>query len=483
MFMSYYRSATGAIAVETQEESRMLRDLRLELPEDATIAEFTAPTGALTQVKFVAKENRIIRVKDPILTGDLAAVYAWLGKAPGRVAVIYDAHMLMNNPGTWRTLINQLPMIRSPEGDGNAGLIVFVAPGFDFTHHNPLRGIIPVLQYATPDRESLRAIADRIHALPDGRDGKLVVDALCGLGADVAEQVCAENLVAHKAWHPATLNEARRRKLREAGLEIWTPVTELAGLGGIQDFVNNEVLPWMDHPTLSIRRILACGVMGSGKSFFARWIASKVGCECVRLSLSRMKGSLVGQSEAALRRALKTIDDMAAEAPLVVVIEEIDTIARDGADGGTSASMFQELLVWTQESRSRCIVIGTLNHLSRLDSALSRRFTSQFYFDVPSRAERLAVSKMYYANFGCPLDTAELLADITEGYTISEVAESLIPSIARLSNCKPTIAIVNKVVASTTPATKTHADQVAEMRKAASSLRKANSVDDTFTVH
>lgn len=484
MFMSYYRSATGAIAVETQEESRMLRDLRLELPDDAMIAEFTAPTGALTQVKFVAKENRIIRVKDPILTGDLAAVYAWLGKAPGRVAVIYDAHMLMNNPGTWRTLINNLPMIRSPEGDGNAGLIVFVAPGFDFTHHNPLRGIIPVLQYATPDRESLRAIANRIHALPDGRDGNLVVDALCGLGADVAEQVCAENLVAHKAWHPATLNEARRRVLRRGGLEIWSQVPELGGLGGLKNHIETELLPWVHDETLAIRRILAVGIPGTGKSFFSRWLAHKLGAECARLSFSAMKGSLVGQSEANLRNAFRTIDSMAKESPLVVVMDEIDKVSATGNDSGVSSGIWNETLVWLQESKSLAIVVATANDLSVIDPAMENRFSSRLYFDLPSVAERREVITLHYNRVGMhSLDTVQLLADITDGYSNRELSEAIIPAIARLSNRTPTTAIVNSVVVDATPSSKTQAAQLEKMRKAASSLRRANDPDDgTFEV-
>lgn len=485
MFTSHFKAGSGVIAVQTREEARLLTELCKELPA-AEIALLNAPAGDLLGIVFDAKVNRVVRKKEPIKKNcNLADAYEWLAAHTSRVLFVQDAHMLLNNPGTWRALSEALPRIRHPEGEGKrASMVIFVAPHFQLSMDNPLAGNIPILTFDTPNRAALRTVAASLRELPEGREGERVVDALCGLPSEIAEQVCAENLVANEGrWNPDTLNEARRRAIRVGGLEIWKPVTELGGLGGLKEHIEDEVLPWIYDDTLAIRRILGAGLPGTGKSYFARWLAHRLGCECARLSVPSLKGGLVGMSEQNLRRALRTVDTMAAESPLVMVIDEIDTIARDGSDGGTSAGMFAEILTWLQESRSKCIVVATLNRLDLLDAALHSRFHSSFFFDLPSVTERRAVAEMHYRRCGCPLDTVNALADITDGFSNREIAESVIPSIARLSNRNPTHGIVNKVCASFTPASKTQADQLAKMRAAAAPLRKANDTPDTFEVN
>jgi hypothetical protein len=260
--------------------------------------------------------------------------------------IVYDWHTLANAPGNWRALIEALPALRSPKGASPtdpASLVIFVGPTFDLTPANPLRGILPILPYAPPGRQAIERTATALAPLPEDKKDA-IVDALCGLSADSAEQAAAEVLARGQGWNTDALRDARRQQLKTAGLELWDSVSAIGGLSGLQTFAETEVFPWLRDPQLSVRRLLCASLPGTGKSYSARWLAHRLGCECARLSIPSLKAGIVGASEGNLRRALRVIDSMAAHAPLVVVLDEIDTIARDGLDGGTSSGMFAELL-------------------------------------------------------------------------------------------------------------------------------------------
>jgi len=477
MIRSHYQSATGCLCVETREEQRFLYNLISEIKSydsEAEIAMMSAPQDEIQQI-VINNEGKVV-VGRPVINGavNMAKAYAWLSESARRILVVFDWHMLCNNAGQWRDLLDAIQFIRQPQTEGNASLVIFVGPSFTFSEHNPLAGSMPILQFNLPTRSELRVIANGIGTLPEGEEAERILDALCGLSADTAEQVCAGHLVSHGRREVTSLNAARRQAIRQGRLEIWSPVAEIGGLGNLKDHVENEVVPWVRDESLAIRRILAAGLPGTGKSYFARWLAHRIGCECARLSIPGLKSGFVGESEANLRRALRTLDSMALESPLVVVLDEIDTVAREGADGGASSGMFAELLTWLQESRSLCIVVATLNRLDKLDAALASRFQSQLFFDLPSPDERRDVIRIHYQRCGCPLDTVDFLTDSTDGYSNRELAMSLIPSIARLSNRQPTREIITKVVMNTQSSSESQPDQLAKMRQAASSLRLAN---------
>ena len=470
MFSSHYSAGSGAVLVETREESRMLRDLLAELPERAEVMTVAAPNGQLRD----ARTGRALQGQ-----GGLAAGYNWTSDRPGRVLVVWDWHMLANSPGHWRMLIEALPGLRRPKNSRQedlASLVVFVGPSWDLQVQNPLRGALPLLQFDPPDRATLAAVAEKLH--PTNGMADQVADALAGLSADAAEQAAAECLAAHGAWNTNHLRQARRQLLKDAGLEIWTPVADLGGLSGIKSYAEAEVFPWLRNPKLSVRRILCAGVPGVGKSYCAKWFAHRLQCECARLSVPALKAGLVGASEANLRRALRTVNALAKEAPLVLVLDEVDKVATEGLDGGTSSGMFAELLTWLQESTAQAVVIATLNRLDKLDAALESRFAARFFFELPTAEERRSVARIHYADLGCEPDCLDLAADstaeLTESFSSRELAINVAPSVLRQSNCRPDADVIRRVVASCTPASRTQEVQLAAMRNAASTLRRAN---------
>ena len=63
----------------------------------------------------------------------------------------------------------------------------------------------------------------------------------------------------------------------------------------------------------------------------------------------------------------------------------------------------------------------------------------------------------------------------TEGFSSREIAEQLIPSVARKTHRKPDADSIAALAKTIMPASKSHTEQLSAMRKAASTLRRANS--------
>lgn len=470
---SHFRAGTGAVLVESRgDEQRFIRQVCRDLP-NAEIGVITVASPAPGAPLKIARTGKPVNGVQP----GLPSAMTWAQSAPNRVLVVLDYHTVVNTPLAWRALSDAIPRLRTA-GPGASSLVIFLAPSWNLDYANPLRGIIPILQFDPPSRADLREIAESLAPLPsDTMESERVVDALCGLSADAAEQAAAECLAEHRGrWDHTYLRAARREQLRQAGLEVWGPVKDLGGLGGFTEFARAEILPWVRDPALAIRRILCAGVPGVGKSYCARWLANNLGCECVRLSIPALKAGVVGASEANLRRTLRTLDSTGADSPVVCVIDEIDTIARDGLDGGTSSGMFSELLTWLQETQSQVIVLATLNRLDKLDAALESRFSARFFFDLPTVAERRAVARIHYDRVGVedPEQHATLTALATDGFSSREIAEHVVPSVARRGSRKLSTAVISDVCSGFAPASLTQVDQLAAMRRAAASLRRAN---------
>jgi SpoVK/Ycf46/Vps4 family AAA+-type ATPase len=115
------------------------------------------------------------------------------------------------------------------------------------------------------------------------------------------------------------------------------------------------------------------------------------------LDVGSLLGSLVGQSEANLRQALRTVDAMA---PAVCMVDELEkALAGVGGQGdsGVSTRLFGTLLTYLSDHDSDVFFVATSNDISRLPPELARaeRFDGVFFLDLPSRAEKDLIWALY----------------------------------------------------------------------------------------
>ena len=148
------------------------------------------------------------------------------------------------------------------------------------------------------------------------------------------------------------------------GLFVWLDEGEkaLAGhstdtSGVTQDYLGALLTEIQDTDALGAAFL---GHPGTGKS----WLAQNAGngtIPVVRFDVNALKGSLVGESEANMRHALRVIRGL----------------------GG-------EKIVW----------LMTCNAIAHLPEALKRRFNFVFFFDLPGEQGRLALWSQYRSKYG-----------------------------------------------------------------------------------
>jgi SpoVK/Ycf46/Vps4 family AAA+-type ATPase len=117
------------------------------------------------------------------------------------------------------------------------------------------------------------------------------------------------------------------------------------------------------------------------------------------LDVGGLLGSLVGQSEANIRQALRIADAMA---PCLLFIDELEKalsgVASSGqTDSGVSARLFGTLLTWMSDHESDVFVVATSNDIGKLPPELSRaeRFDGVWFLDLPSVQQRRAIWNIY----------------------------------------------------------------------------------------
>ena len=119
--------------------------------------------------------------------------------------------------------------------------------------------------------------------------------------------------------------------------------------------------------------MLLLGPPGSGKSAFARPSGAETGRPTLILDVGSLLGSLVGQSEANIRQALRQVDAMS---PCVVMVDEVEKAlagsSGSSGDSGVSARLFGTLLGWLNDRTSDSFVVCTANDISKLPPEFAR---------------------------------------------------------------------------------------------------------------
>jgi len=184
-----------------------------------------------------------------------------------------------------------------------------------------------VLEHELPGRDQLGAIARGVATepgeLPEGDALAQVLDAAAGLTRVEAENAFSLSLVRHGRVAAEPLWEIKEGMLKKSGLlTLHRGGETFAGLGGLEalkQFCTRALRP--DRPAgVRARGVLLLGPPGSGKSQFCKALGAETGRPTLILDVGTLLGSLVGQSEANVRHALRLVDAMS---PCVVMLEEV----------------------------------------------------------------------------------------------------------------------------------------------------------------
>lgn len=169
------------------------------------------------------------------------------------------------------------------------------------------------------------------------------------------------------------------------------------------------------------RGIIFHGPPGTGKTYFAKAMATAMDATVIIVSGPELKSKWVGESEENLRRVFR---QARRSAPAVVVFDEIDAFAhaRGTYEGsGVEHSMVNQLLTEMDGFRGSesVFVVGTTNFLESLDGALLRPGRFEFLIEIPAPGvqDRREIVEIYdrKLELGLSRELQEHLVRRTEG--------------------------------------------------------------------
>jgi len=133
--------------------------------------------------------------------------------------------------------------------------------------------------------------------------------------------------------------------------------------GVSQGFLQVLLTYMQDH---NVSGMIFVGHPGAGKSMLGKALGAEAEVPTIALDTNAMKSSLVGSSEQRIRQAMKVV---------------------------------------TAVSNDRPLFVATCNAIANLPPELRRRFTAgTFFFDLPTRGERLTIWSYYLSKFGFAAD-------------------------------------------------------------------------------
>ena len=169
--------------------------------------------------------------------------------------------------------------------------------------------------------------------------------------------------------------------------------------------------------------VILYGPPGTGKTLIARAVASESNAYFINIAGPEIMGKYYGESEERLR---KIFDEAAENAPSIIFVDEIDSIApkREEVTGEVERRVVAQLLTLMDgmDERKQVVVIAATNRLDSIDPALRRpgRFDREIEIGVPDSEDRLEILQIHTR--GMPLNENideeyfEHLAEYTQGF-------------------------------------------------------------------
>jgi transitional endoplasmic reticulum ATPase len=216
-----------------------------------------------------------------------------------------------------------------------------------------------------------------------------------------------------------------------------TPNVTYEDIGGLDrelEQVREMIELPMRHPELFGRLgieppkgVLLHGPPGTGKTLIAKAVANEIDASFHTISGPEIMSKYYGESEEKLREIFEEAEE---EAPAIVFIDELDSIApkREDAGGDVERRVVAQLLSLMDglEERGEVVVIAATNRVDAIDPALRRggRFDREIEIRVPNRDGRLEILQVHTR--GMPLTDdvdIEQYADNTHGFVGADIEQ------------------------------------------------------------
>lgn len=344
------------------------------------------------------------------LSGQMEALAQIYEAAEYTVFLLRDFHPFLKETTIVRLLRDLAGRLR-----GKAQTVILLGPTLQLT--TDLEKDVTVIEFPLPRRQDIEAMLDEVIANMRGNtavnvelkpeERELLIKSAQGLTLDEIESAFARSLVEAKKLNVDLVLEEKKQIVRKSGLlEYYPASTDMGDVGGhelLKEWLLKRRQSFTDKAKAfgipAPKGVLLLGVQGCGKSLVAKAIAAAWSLPMLKMDVGRIFGSLVGQSEENIRRAIRVAESVA---PCVLWLDELEKgfagVGGSGvSDSGTTARVFSTFLTWMQDKTQPVFLIATANDVTSLPPELLRkgRFDEIFFIDLPEADERRKILEIH----------------------------------------------------------------------------------------
>lgn len=303
--------------------------------------------------------------------------------------------------------------------------------------HRAVKPYIRPVEFSLPDADGLTEVYEFLTSNTrrsldvDAELRQDVINGLKGLTSVEAEDTLALGMRRCRGVTPEILDVIEEQKAAVIGKSDvlkYVPKADIDGTELLQgydeylSFVANKAAAYdpaardlnIDLP----KGVVLVGIPGTGKSLCAMLTAKMLRRPLVMWDVGAMFGSLVGETEARTRDAIRTIEALQGA---VVVIDEADKVLAGmtggQGDSGVSSRVFGQLLSWLQAKKDESFIIVTMNRTDGIPPEFFRtgRFDAVFGVVEPDEATRRLILEAHFTKRGVDTDALEFTEDDWSG--------------------------------------------------------------------
>jgi len=402
-FRNLYKAGYAAVYVQTHEPQRLFQSLQKAagLPK---MYRWDVASGISTLEEV---PRQISQGTDPLSPIQFAADRS----NESKIVFALNFHRFLNSIEVVQNVQNSLGSMKTSKR-----MFVIVSPTYEMPAE--LERSFALLPFELPTAEELKGVLSYVAESADKPvpNDPLIIEAALGLTADEAEDAFAVSVVESKRFDADIIGRQKASMVAKSGLLSVLNTTEtfdnVGGLEGIKNFCLRALSRDRKNASIKAKGIIMAGIPGTGKSLLAKALGRATGRKTLSLSMAKIMGSHVGQSERNMANALAIADTMA---PCILFVDEVEkamsgTASSNASDGGTMSRVFGTLLTWMNDHSSDVFVVGTANDVFSIPAEFLRqeRWDCIFFLDLPERAQKDAIWKIHAKHYGLKDDGGKI---------------------------------------------------------------------------
>lgn len=179
------------------------------------------------------------------------------------------------------------------------------------------------------------------------------------------------------------------------------------------------------HGLMPTKSLIFSGPPGVGKTMTAQWLSQKLGLPLYTLDLTTVMSSFLGRTGSNLRSVI----DFAKSRPSILLLDEIDAIAKkrtDESDVGELKRLVTVMLQELEDWPSSGLLVAATNHPELVDPALWRRFDLEVIFQLPDDVQVAEAVRLFAGDeFEVLAPWYDLLKESLRGQSYSNIKREI----------------------------------------------------------